>query len=217
MAKKSLSLTPVVRLFISLFLSLISSLQAAWSQQQYPNPELSSRFVKIDNNGNALKEQNKSYSELPWACVFDRQTQLLWEVKTPTGARDTKHTYSWYQSDNRNNGGFSGYTNGGQCGDSNCDTTQYTDMVRQLQLCQQRQWRLPNREELRSIVDYSIVFPGPTINRHYFPNTTAQFYWSSSADASDTDSAWGIGFTFGFDYSYFKSDPGHIRLVSGTR
>ncbi|MDH5326067.1 MAG: DUF1566 domain-containing protein [Gammaproteobacteria bacterium] len=144
------------------------------------------------------------------ACVFDQQSGLLWELKTQ---KNRLYTYSWFSDDPKNNGGFAGYRNRGLC-PIQCDTNAYIVNINVQSLCGSSQWRLPTREELRSLVDYTQPAPGPAINPIWFPNTASQFYWSSTADANDRDSAWGIGFTFGFDYSYFKSDQGHIRLVS---
>lgn len=123
------------------------------------------------------------------------------------------HTYSWYSESKSNNGGFNGYKNQGRC-PLNCDTQAYVNALQGRQLCGMNNWRLPQREELRSLVDYQRPFPGPSIIPELFPNTVGQFYWSATPDANTPDSAWGIGFTFGFDYAYFKSDHGHIRLVA---
>ena len=98
---------------------------------------------------------------------------------------------------------------------SQCNTQSYIKAINHQKLCSTSNWRLPTREELRSIISYQIKYPGPVVDQHYFPNTLSQFYWSSVPDANDKDSAWGIGFSFGYDYAYFKSDHGYVRLVSG--
>ncbi len=172
------------------------------------------RFIKFDSAGKPL--ENPGSREVNWSCILDRKTGLLWEIKSNDGLlRDSQHTFSWYEPDAKRNGGFSGYRNKGRCSLAQCNTHAYIAAINQKHLCGNTDWRLPTREELRSIVDYQIRYPGPTINTNLFPNTVSQFYWSSDPDASDKDSAWGIGFSFGYDYAYFKSDLGYVRLVSG--
>jgi hypothetical protein len=74
-------------------------------------------------------------------------------------------------------------------------------------------WRLPNRNELQSIVDYSRY--NPAIDTTFFPGTVASFYWSSTTFANLTTSAWFVDFYFGFVGSYYKSDYGYVRAVRG--
>ena len=51
------------------------------------------------------------------------------------------------------------------------------------------QWRLPNVDELESLVDLSQTNPAlPTVNQ--FSNVQTSIYWSSSTDAYDTGYAW---------------------------
>ena len=201
--------------FISLWLCLFSSQAEHLASPQPPmSPADGQRLIKLDHNGNTVTNSIDAGKYSTWECVLDTQTALVWEVKTTSGIRGGQNTYSWYNTDTKSNGGMSGYKNGGLCANSLCDTKSYIQAVNQLKLCGFSEWRLPDREELRSIVDYRLPSPGPVIDRHFFPNTYSQFYWSATADANDTDSAWGIGFTFGYDYSYFKSDAGYVRLVT---
>jgi hypothetical protein len=58
-------------------------------------------------------------------------------------------------------------------------------------------WRLPNKKELRSLLDYSRY--NPAINTTYFPDTVSSFYWSSTTYASYTNYAWGVNFSYGHD------------------
>ncbi|WP_455212706.1 Lcl C-terminal domain-containing protein [Kaarinaea lacus] len=195
--------TPRTLIFISLCLCLFSS-QAT---HQFDDP--SDRFIKLGGDGVPLDSANTS-----WDCVLDRKTALIWEIKTTHGLRHRNNTYTWYVSQSKLNGGAEGVRDGGHCTNSQCDTQSYIDAVNRSGLCSFHDWRLPSREELRSLVDYQLRPPRPIINTDYFPNTLPQFYWSSTLDANDPDSAWGIGFTFGYDYSYFKSDLGYVRLVT---
>ncbi|MCI0504829.1 MAG: DUF1566 domain-containing protein [Gammaproteobacteria bacterium] len=175
-------------------------------------PELQ-RFIKVDAAGTPIDFSTANKS---WRCVLDKKTGLLWEVKTSDeGLQDASQTYSWYVPHPQFNGGFPGYENEGRCALHQCNTQSYIDAINQMQLCGIARWRLPAREELRSIVDYQVKYPGPTVDKNYFPNTVSQFYWSSIPAANDKDSAWGIGFSFGYDYAYSKSNLGHVRLVSG--
>ena len=177
-------------------------------KQQEPH-----RYIKIDNRGNTIHDTDKPQQ---WPCVRDSKTGLLWEIKTRDGGlQDASHNYSWFVPDSNSNGGFAGYRNKGICPMSLCNTQSYIKAINHQKLCNKSNWRLPTREELRSIISYQIKYPGPVVDQRFFPNTLSQFYWSSVPDANNKDSAWGIGFSFGYDYAYFKSDHGYVRLVSG--
>jgi hypothetical protein len=172
-------------------------------------------FIRLDSSGNQIASPP---TKQQWPCVFDDLTKLTWEIKSnKQNSRNAKQTYSWFVPAAKTNGGFSGYKNKGICLQKLCNTQAYVDRVNRRKLCSLSNWRLPTREELRSIVNYQIEYPGPTIDNTFFPHTQNQFYWSSTPDADDKDSAWGIGFSFGYDYAYFKSDHGYIRLVSGPK
>ena len=72
-------------------------------------------------------------------------------------------------------------------------------------------WRLPNVEELRSIVAYDRH--SPAINSSVFPSTSG-LYWSSSPYASSSYSAsWAIDFNTGGDSYYHRDWELHVLLV----
>jgi len=74
-------------------------------------------------------------------------------------------------------------------------------------------WRLPNRNELQSIVDYSRY--NPAIDTTYFPGTVASIYWSSTTYASNTYGAWYVAFYNGHVYDYGKAGYLYVRAVRG--
>jgi len=78
-------------------------------------------------------------------------------------------------------------------------------------------WRIPNREELRSIVDYTRSNPAIITNKF---NTVPAFYWSSTSNAHYTGDAWGVNFSNGTDRYYDKDSLDsynnyYVRAVRG--
>lgn len=97
----------------------------------------------------------------------DMQTGLMW-VKSPTLTQ-----YTWTNAIAKQP------TSGAAIPQSYCG---YTD------------WRLPNRNELRSLVNYGVVNPGGWLNSQGFigivdTNASGKSYWTSTTSAS-TGSAW---------------------------
>ena len=71
-------------------------------------------------------------------------------------------------------------------------------------------WRLPNKKELLSIVDYSTYSPAIS---SIFAKTTSYYYWSSTTYASDTSGAWSVYFYGGGTVYSHKSDSDVVRCV----
>ncbi|MCP5501728.1 MAG: DUF1566 domain-containing protein [Leptospiraceae bacterium] len=74
-------------------------------------------------------------------------------------------------------------------------------------------WRLPNRNELQSIVDYTT--DSPAIDTTAFPATASTYYWSSTTKSSFTGTAWYVDFDEGKIYQGFKTSSYDVRCVSG--
>jgi hypothetical protein len=77
-------------------------------------------------------------------------------------------------------------------------------------------WRLPNINELQSIVDYNHFSPAIDIN--FFPNTGGYRYESSTTYnhcGNTTDSKWFVGFLWGDVYRNYKYNGGAVRAVRG--
>lgn len=72
-------------------------------------------------------------------------------------------------------------------------------------------WRLPNANELASIVEFSCF--DPAINHDVFPNTPAKVFWSNTPNRSNTIFAWGVDFKQGESKTPYRVDSHNIRLV----
>ncbi len=77
-------------------------------------------------------------------------------------------------------------------------------------------WRLPNRNELQSLVDYTRYIPtsyNPVIDSAVFPDTVSSDYWSSTADAYDASNAWCVNFSNGNVGGNPNSGSHYVRAV----
>ncbi len=145
-------------------------------------------------------------------CIKDNVTGLVWEKKTNDGGlQDYKNSYTWYDPNPKTNGGKIGKQNGGECTGSKCDTQAYIQALNNANYCGYSDWRMPNIEELNSIVDYGRyeVDPiiQPTINP-IFGDTYSRIktgfnqwkegeYLSSTTFTRKKDKVWCIGFMLG--------------------
>lgn len=195
-------------------------------------------YTKVSNTGKALPDSAVlGTGPNDWACTYDSNTKLVWEVKTSDGGlRDQGWIYSWYDSKSQN--GNPGYEGVGVCQTSGrCDTEKFTQEVNAHGLCGAKDWRLPSNEELKTLVycssgTYNIlssrafgyICPAdgtdqqPTINLSYFPNTTIAapnygWFWTATVSTGDPYKVWGISFEYGYDDKYDKSYAIGVRLV----
>lgn len=142
-------------------------------------------------------------------CVKDNVTGLVWEGKTRYGPRAGTNTYTNYHSD---------YYGTQEQMDAATNTYGYVTYVNSVGLCGHTDWRLPTVDELQTIVDYGVAFPGPAINSIWFPNTQGNTYWSSTHNFGGTgSSAWDIVFYDGYVDSSNRGNSIHVRLVRATQ
>ncbi len=77
-------------------------------------------------------------------------------------------------------------------------------------------WRLPSIHELGSLVDPSVVSPGPTLPvGHPFTNVQSASYWSASSHAVDPAIAWIVTFSNGIVRDNSKADRNSVWCVRG--
>jgi len=74
-------------------------------------------------------------------------------------------------------------------------------------------WRLPNINELRSIVEECRT--SPAINRMVFPDASSEGIWSASPSATYAGWAWIVFFGLGYDSWTYQIFDNGIRLVRG--
>ena len=120
--------------------------------------------------------------------VTDTDTGLMWQKDTTPGTYNWQQALSYCENLILNNDGK--WTSG----NPNASGAKHND------------WRLPNVNELHSIVDYSTY--GPSINTTFFPNTVSDLYWSSTTDARNPGNAWPVRFYYGGVLDYGKSSHG---------
>lgn len=76
-------------------------------------------------------------------------------------------------------------------------------------------WRLPNDNELSSIVEKRCQ--NPTINLAVFPDTTSSYFWTSSSDSPYSVNATYIEFYSGKVSSFDKNSSYYLRLVRSVK
>lgn len=126
------------------------------------------------------------------STVTDTVTGLMWQQCSQglTGsscAVGSASTYTWQQALELNGSSFAGHSD----------------------------WRLPNIEELRSLVAYNS--DTPAINPVAFPNTVSFIYWSSSPYAASSSYAWVVYFNDGSVSYLLRNSSLWVRLVRGGK
>jgi len=148
----------------------------------YANPSwdqqlpASTRFVVLSNWIDAAHPSGG-------AAVLDRETGLVWEQSPSTAV------FTWGQAQFHCNGGDlispsrPGVRAGNRLG-----------------------WRLPTLQELASLADPSVAFPGPALPAgHPFTNVQSSFYWSATTRSDANSEALGVFFDSS-DVSAFTKD-----------
>jgi hypothetical protein len=79
--------------------------------------------------------------------------------------------------------------------------------------CANADFRLPTVKELRSIVDFRVAFPGPTIDPNAFPNTPAEGFWTSSPYSPNTTYVWFVKFDNGSSNETNVASNHRVRCV----
>lgn len=135
-------------------------------------------------------------------CIWDRVTNLIWEVKSTSGLQNQSNTYGWDSY------------NTGSCSGGSCNIDAYVNDVNALNLCGETEddWRVASLPELLTIVDHDRA-DAPAIDPRYFPNTISGWYWSSTVYATSPAYSWTVNFSHGNTLIHDGSSGYHVRLV----
>lgn len=76
-------------------------------------------------------------------------------------------------------------------------------------------WRLPNRNELASIMEISCA--NPTINLAIFPASPSLNFWSSTVSVSSSSGSWMFNYQYGLAFALSRTTDGAVRLVRDSQ
>jgi hypothetical protein len=127
-----------------------------------------------------------------YRTVLDNNTGLVWEVKSPKKG-DVNYcddAYTWKDA-----------------GDV------YIKALNKKKYGGFSDWRLPNKDELRSIIDYGKT--GPAVDTRYFPHCKSDLYWTAVPYNMQKPFIWGIFFGLGSGICYTPSSERYVRAVRG--
>jgi hypothetical protein len=115
------------------------------------------------NNTEADGKLGFSYQQVDGGCILDKTTKLTWELTASAGGlRDKTRAFT--------------NLNKQQTG----DVSELIMEANHQGWCGYHDWRLPNIDELQSLMDYGIAPPGPMLNMAWFPDTQSRAYWSAT-------------------------------------
>lgn len=180
------------------------------------------RYRKINHDGQVLADDADG-----WFCVLDEVSGLVWETKQASdgvygnrGMNDSDDKFTWYNANTQTNGGAVGDWNNryDQCAGftegqprTYCNLSEFVSRINKHGLCGLKDWRVPTRTELSSLVNYGRTVPA--VDANYFPHTQNDFYWTNSAAPGNTDIAWAISMQFGYSSTMRRTDSRYVRLV----
>ena len=154
-------------------------------------------------DGELQKGLAVAYTDNGNGTITDTRTGLMWEKLSDDGTiHDQDTTYTWTNAFSTkvamlNAGSFAGFTD----------------------------WRVPNVNELQSLVDYGASYPA--IDAAFNTNcattctvltcscTQSSAYWSSSTYEDIPSNAWVVYFQDGYVVGYLKDNSGYVRAVRG--
>ncbi|OGW04063.1 MAG: hypothetical protein A2Z59_11275 [Nitrospinae bacterium RIFCSPLOWO2_02_39_17] len=169
------------------------------AREYYQNPDLlvASAVININSNGsrNPLKftlqgPEGDSYARNVYSGNLVNNRIVMVNNGTVV---DTDTDLMWQQGENNK---------------MNWDSA--IAYCKNLSLAGYNDWRLPNIEELKSLID---VKKNPKINKTHFPNAYSSYYWSSTADTGNSSNAWYVNFVNGNVDYYGKSWYYYVRCV----
>lgn len=159
-----------------------------------------SRYTRLAAGGKAVKGDIDSAR-----CVRDKETGLVWELKTDDGGiHDKDNDYRW--------GGLGAEAVGSLFFD---DWNSLLAATNGEKLCGFSDWRVPSIDELNTLIKRREA--GPQIAVDFFPHTLPAPYWSTSAYQGYPEHGQNVHFGTGDAYYYngYRGNALAVRLVRG--
>jgi hypothetical protein len=145
-------------------------------------------------------------------CITDQQTGLMWPKNGIIGFAASAGGVPSNQPD---------YTNTTPAKAQNTWAKALTAVANMnsasTKLCGYGDWRLPNRNELRSLANYGQSNIASWLNNpaQGFSGVQADYYWSSTTWGVNAGSAWIVGMDHGNDAGLAKTDNYYVWPVRG--
>ncbi|MBN1913791.1 MAG: DUF1566 domain-containing protein [Candidatus Omnitrophica bacterium] len=126
-----------------------------------------------------------------FCMVLDNNTGLVWEVKSSKKEEVNfcEDKYTWQ------------------------DAQKYIKKLNAKKYGGFSDWRFPNKDEIRSIIDYGKT--NPAVDKRYFPNCKSDLYWTANTYNMQKPFIWGIFFGLGSGICYTPSSERYVRAVRG--
>jgi hypothetical protein len=188
-------------------------------------PAQAAPYVKVCNSGADAGTGNCPAAPVlgagpnDWACTRDTATNLVWEVKTPSGPRGFGQAFTNY--DNPNAPQIAGTTNPTPAQISAASNVMgYITSVNTSALCGSTSWRRPTYSELDGLIQRTP--PPPSYDAASFPNTIHGHpirlpYATSTPAAAAPNRLYMISF-YDLQGQIFPRgiERSHVRLVSAS-
>jgi hypothetical protein len=162
-------------------------------------------------------------------CITDKLTGLMWPKNGIIGFSNGADPYTPLATPELNN---TDATHSLVKWSSSGSTNEVFAAIANLnnattKLCGYSDWRLPNKVELKSMINYGAANPATWLmygtgssgslacDGACFANVQANRYWSSSTFASNTSVAWVVNFSYGYVGASNKASVNYVWPVRG--
>lgn len=205
--------TLLLLIFIALLAAITHRLiaPAAPNAQPHSDRQRFPHWHKLDATGTRLDARDG-----PWACVVDSNTGLVWENKSrDEGIHAGVWTYSWIDSDGwqKSRHRVMQTPQGSCAGLDHCNTAALVERANTEHWCGFNDWRIPELEELQTLLDTSYPPPGPLVCPCFLSNTARSSYWSNTTDRYRQ--RLGLNFRNGDIKTFPEHASLYLRLVRG--